>query len=227
MPASTTVITALKFQGGVILGSDSQATDTVAEVRWTVEKAIQVKQYSLVISMSGSLGMANRVKDSIVNDEWHSNMFRKRDLVRDAIDRGFKKIYKEIADRNRPTIPLWGLSAFWAEGSPHILEHELSGDCSYHDYFHAIGSGSKTAYAIYRTLGGKNLAGLNQQKCIQVTLRILRTCIGVEPMGVGEPLVLWVVGEAGAKKLSDDQIQAELQSIDAWEERERRLFFTS
>lgn len=226
MPASTTVITALKFQGGVILGSDSQATDTVAGVKWTVEKPVQVKSHPCVISMSGSVGMATRVKDSILNGQWHPNMFRKRDLVRDAIDRGFKETYKEIADRNR-AIPLWGLSVFWAEGSAHILEHELSGDCSFHDYFHTIGSGSQTAYAIYRTLGGKTLAGLNKQKSIQVTLRILRTCIGVEPSGVGEPLVLWIIDETGARKLSEDQVQAELQYVDAWEERERQTFFSS
>jgi len=226
LPDSTTVITALKFQGGVILGADSQATDRVANVRWQVEKPVQVHSYPCVIGISGSMGMGSRVKDDILADSWHPNMFRRRDLVRDAIDRSFVRTYERIAERGGQ-IPLWGLSAFWAEGNPHILEHETSRDCCFHEYFHAVGSGSQTAYAIYRTLGGRRLVGLNEQKGIQATLRILRTCIGVEPAGVSEPVHMWVVTAQLARKLPDDQIQAELQYVDAWEERERQAFLSS
>lgn len=226
MPESTTVVTALKFQGGIVLGSDSQATDTVAQVRWPVEKPFQVKTHPCVIGMSGSIGMIERVKADIFAGQWHSNMFRKRDLVRDAIDRSFVKIYKEIEVRNS-SIHLWGLSAFYAEGSSHILEHETSRDCFFHNYFHAIGSGANTAYAIYRTLGGKDLTTLNEAKAVQATLRILRTCIDVEPAGVSEPITLWVIAETGPKKLSDDQLEAEIQYVDEWELRERQAFFNS
>lgn len=120
--------------------------------------------------------------------------------------------------------PLWGLSVFWAEGSSHILEHETSRDCCFHEYFHAVGSGSNTAYAIFRTLGGRKLIDINEQRSIQATLRILRTCIAVEPAGVSEPFHLWIVTAQGARKLPDDQIHAELQYVDAWEERERQAF---
>jgi 20S proteasome alpha/beta subunit len=226
MAETTTIITALKYEGGVILCSDSQATDRVAQVRWPVEKPIQVQTYPCVVGMSGSLGMIDQVKDDLLKERWHTNMFRKRDLVRDGIDRSFIKVYKAIEDRNRH-IDLWGLSVYWAEGSAHILEHETSGDCCFHGFFHAIGSGSNTAYAIYRTLGGKRLVDVNEQKAIQVSLRILRTCIGVEPMGVSEPFSLWVVNGTGSRKLSEDQIQAELQYVDEWEESERQAFFSA
>jgi len=38
MSESTTIIAALKFEGGVVIAADSQASDPVAQVRWPVEK---------------------------------------------------------------------------------------------------------------------------------------------------------------------------------------------
>lgn len=226
MATSETVIIALKYEGGAILAADSQATDDFAQVRWEVEKPFQIPSYPCVIAMSGSEGMSDRVKGDLLSRRWHWNTFDKRDRVRDALDGSFIKVYKTIEDRNRK-IPLWGLTVSSAEDSTHILEHELSGDCCFHPHFHAIGSGAPTAYAIYRTLGGRDLVKLGEQKAILAALRILRTCVGVERAGVSDSFHMWVVKGAIASHLTDDRIQAELQYVDEWEEQNKRAFFDS
>ena len=212
------------FEGGAILAADSQASDREAQVRWEVEKPAQIGQFPCVVSISGSMGMADRVKADLLGRSWQATTFARPDRVRSLIDASYVKIYKAIEDRNR-LIDLWGLAAFWAEGSVHILEHERSGDCCFHPSFHAIGSGAKTAYAIFRTLGGKDLVKLGEQKGVQVALRILRTCVGTEIAGVSDPFHMWLIRKDQALKLGDDRIQAELQYVDAWEARDRKAFF--
>ncbi len=231
MSISTTVIAALKCEGVVIIGSDTQATDYNAQVRWPCEKLDRIRDYPLLIGFSGSMGMADRARKAIEATTIHINTFGKRDLIRDAVERCLNPVYRAVDTKKlSPTtkiwdITLWGLAAYWAENSPHILEFEANGDCSFHNYFHAIGSGSSTAYAIWRTLGGVRLSALNRQKGLYAILRILRTCVNIEMMGVSEPFIVWVVSNQGARKLLDDEIQAEMQYVDAWEERDRKAFF--
>lgn len=124
-------------------------------------------------------------------------------------------------------IGLWGLSAFWCNSAPHILEHELSGVTTFHPSFHAIGSGSNTAYAIYRTLGGTKLSELDEHKATLAMIRILRTCIDIEVQGVSEPINFYMVNEKGAKPLNEDALNAQKQLVDEWEKEDRRRFFES
>lgn len=228
---TATIIAALKFKDGVVIAADSQASDEVARVRWPVEKLEAIGDKPLVLGFSGSVGMAQRARRGLEEATLRPNTFNKRHLVQDAMDRCFAPIYKRIREDIHPPVDiwkvaLWGLSAFWAENAPQILENEPSSDSSFHDYFHAIGSAAKTAYAIYRTLGGTQLCAVPERLALPAILRILRTCIGVEMWGVSEPLSVWIVSGGKARKISLDEIQAHLQTVDAWEEAERSNFFS-
>ena len=230
MAESTTIIAALKFQGGVVIAADSQVSDTAAQVRWPIEKLERVGDKPLVLGFSGSVGMAQRARKQLEATTLHPDMFNKRHLVQDAMDRCLAPIYRKIKEDIHPPakifeVCLWGLSVFWAENAPQILEHEFSSDSSFHDYFHAIGSAANTAYAIYRTLGGARLCTVAERWALPVMLRILRTCVSVELWGVSEPLSVWVVLGGKARKVSLDEIQTHLQTIETWEERERSDFF--
>jgi len=228
---TATIIAALKFQDGVVIASDSQTSDPVAQVRWPVEKLERIGDKPLVLGFSGSVGVAQRARRGLEETTLHPNTFNKRHLVQDAMDRCFAPIYKKIREDIHPPIDiwqvaLWGLSVFWAENAPQILENEPSSDSSFHDYFHAIGSAAKTAYAIYRTLGGAQLCTVPERLALLAILRILRTCVDVELWGVGEPLAVWIVSGGQARKVSLDEIQAHLQTVDAWEEVDRSNFFS-
>lgn len=228
---TATIIAALKFKDGVVIASDSQASDSIAHVRWPIEKLDSVGDKPLVLGFSGSVGMAQRARRELEANPLHPNTFNKRHLIQNAMDRCFVPIYKKIKEdihtpANISQVCLWGLSAFWAENAPQILENEVTSDSSFHDYFHAIGSAANTAYAIYQTLGGLRLCTVEERWALPVILRILRTCVGVEVWGVSEPLYVWVVSRGKARRISPDEIQAHIQTVDEWEEGERSNFFS-
>ena len=145
-----------------------------------------------------------------------------------------KPFYDEIKEQNGKVlqgsifeIGLWGLIACWSEQAPHIIEYELNGDHDTHQWFHAIGSGTSTAYAVWRTLGERKLVELDERKALWVALRILKTCISVEMYGVSEPLRAWVVTEKGARRMSKEERNAHLQAISEWEHRELSSLLSS
>lgn len=84
MSTSQTIIAALKFQGGVIIAADTQATDLVAQVRWPCEKLDCIGTYPCVIGFSGSLGRSQRARTAIEGCHLHPNMFERKERIRDA-----------------------------------------------------------------------------------------------------------------------------------------------
>jgi 20S proteasome alpha/beta subunit len=228
--ASRTIIAALKFQSGVVIAADSQASDIVAGVRWPVEKLDCVGGHPCVAGFSGSIANSQKARSKLEATTLHPNMFKKRDKIRDAVDRCLSPIYQQIKKANDITkrdiyrTSLWGLIVFWAEEAPQILECVINGDLEFHPFFQAIGSGANTAHAIYRTLGGERLSSLDERKALLVMLRILRTCVNVELLGVSEPFSVWVISKNKARKISPDEIQPILQFVNRWEEDDRTRF---
>ena len=233
MASSTTIVAALKFQGGVVIGADSQASDIVGQVRWPVDKLDQLPGgHPCVLGVAGSTGRADQARHLLAAKPLFANQFKKRELVQGAIMSTLMPLFKDVKEGNPnpPTSALWqitvaGLAAFSAADEPQILELEFNGDSCFHDYFHAIGSGTDTAYAIYNTLGGRRLAELDEPKALLAMIRIIRTCVNVEMWGVSEPLWFWVVRPDGTRRVSKDELQPHIQLVDRWEESERDAFF--
>lgn len=232
MARSATVIAALKFESGVVIAADSQASDPSAGVRWEVDKLHSVGRYPLVVGFSGNLGLAGRVVENLEGETIRRNMFKKREHVRNLLDRCFDPIYLRIREQfPNPersefwNVAVWGLSAFWASEEAQILEYETTGDSSFHPHFHAVGSAAGTAYAVWRTLGGKRLRGLSKGKAVLAMVRILRTCVDVEVNWVSGPLSFMVVEQNATRELSVAEVDALQQYVGEWEEDQRRAFF--
>lgn len=230
MSQSSTVIIALKFNGGVVIAADSQVTDPTAGVRWPVRKLRQINGHPIVVGLSGSMGSADRMWTALEEFRFRQNTFDSRDRVRNAVDGCLGPEFRRISEM--PVIQhvhLWevsvgGLAAYWAADVPHIVEIEPNGELYFHEHFHAIGSGAQTAYAIWRTLGGALLAELDEPKSLQVALRILRTCINIEAFGVSEPIAVSVIAGTLCRQVHDDELQATFQYVSEWEEQERNRF---
>jgi len=122
---------------------------------------------------------------------------------------------------------VWALAAGCIEGEPRILEFEATGDSTFHLYFHAIGSGANTAYLVFRTLGGRDLSRLSEGKALSALLRIVRTSINVDVMGVSEPIRVWRIICSDASEMSADEVNANLQFASEWEQAERDRLFES
>ncbi len=222
---------ALRARENAVHRTTQFTSDPVAEVRWPVEKLDCIGGHPCVLGFSGAVARAQQARSKLEAITLHPNMFGKRDRIRDAVDRCLSPVYQQIKQANNGVqrdiykTSLSGLLAYWAEENPHILECGINGDIEFHDCFQAIGSGAKTAHAIYRTLGGKRLSTLDERKALLVVLRILRTCVNVEMWGVSEPLSVWVVSYSEARKVSPDEVEANRQLVDQWEERDRNYLF--
>jgi len=231
MAQSATVIAALKFSDGVLIAADSQASDLAAQVRWPVGKVVRIGQHPLVVGFGGSMGMGDRAKKAIADLGLRPTTFKKCELIQAAIDRALEPIYEAIQTNNKPPAPnvwaigLTGLAVFWAGDAAHILEREINGDSCFHNCFHAIGSGSQTAYAVYRTLGGRRLVEVDERRALMALLRVLRTSVDVEVFGVSEPFSAFVVTAKGVHQLIQDELQPHLQAVGEWESDEQERFF--
>lgn len=223
MAISSTLIIALRFKTGVVFASDSQASDLVQAVRWPVTKAKKIEPYPLVMAFSGSLGISERAREDVGKSTLRTSVFKKRELVREAIASALKKHYTWVSEfpsqKGQPLL-LWALAACFAEGKPQIIEFETSGDSCFHEHFHGIGSGGGTAYAIWRALGGRQLEALKEGLAVHVALRILQTAIEVNMTGVSDPFTVFIVDKKGARQLSQTVVDAEMQAAQEWEQKQ-------
>jgi 20S proteasome alpha/beta subunit len=233
--ASDTLIAALKFKGGVIIGSDSQASDDINKVRWPMEKPEQIGNFPLVVACSGAAGRGKQAVAALQNAGFHDTTFQKPERVMAMVDGKLKPIYnvlKQEAVNNFPKFPYpsWQivlslLGAYWAGGQAHILECCENGDYPFpHDYFHAIGSAGQTAYTVFRTLGGKRLAEVDEPLAILAIIRILRTSINVEVEGVSEPVFVWIIRDGKARKLTETEINFNTELVARWEREDQEHF---
>jgi 20S proteasome alpha/beta subunit len=228
--ATGTVIAALRHRDGVLIGADSQASDFNAQVRWPCTKLRRIGGQPFVAGFSGSLGSAERIFGALDGANLRPNQLQRKARLQTFLDGVVKPEYVAALARspnpNAP-IPIWGLAAGCVEAEPRILEFEPSGDSMWHEYFHAIGSGAPTAYAAFRTLGGRELCRLSEGTALLALLRIIRTSISVDFMGVSEPIRVFRVACNAASELSDDEVNTNLQAVDEWEQQERANLFAA
>ena len=218
MATSTTVIVALRYADGIVVGADSQASDQNANVRWPVEKLHQVGSRQLVLGFSGSLGQATRARGDIESFGWQSTTFKRSERVRKALVAKAAPYLKDGPESRG--LRLWGIAVYGAQNETTILEVEPSGDDCVHEYFHAIGSGAQTAYAIWRTIGGRELEALDEGLALHVVLRILQTCVDVEMTGVSGPFNVYVVSANGTRRLSTQELASLEQAVHEWQRHE-------
>lgn len=234
MPASDTLIAALKFKGGAILGSDSQTSDDINFVRWPTEKPQQIGNHPLVVATSGAAGRGRQAIATLQTANFQSTTFQKPDRVKGMVDGKLKPIYDTLKREanNKFPYPTWEivlrlLGIYWAGGEAHIIECSENADYPLpHDYFQTVGSAGQTAYAIFRTLGGTRLAQVDEPLAILAMLRILRTAINVEMAGVSEPVHVWVVKDGKARKLTKEQVNENMEGVYRWELEDQENFLS-
>jgi 20S proteasome alpha/beta subunit len=229
---SATIIAVLRYPGGAIIAADSQTSDPIAGVRWQTTKLTELGKLPCVVGFSGATGRAQQCHQAFKDKPFEATSFKKSETLRTYFSKSVTPVFQQIITAN-PKIPdrlwtvtLWGLIAAWAENDSQILEIEPNGVLCFHPSFHAIGSGAPTAYAVYRTLGGTRLSSVDERRAIMAMLRILRTAINVDFVGVSEPIDVWVISKESARQLSPDELAAHLQAAKEWQQDEQERFYS-
>ena len=149
----------------------------------------------------------------------HATTFKRDDRVIGTIRSALLPEYRALSEKfpNATLESIWntsvtGLAAYWAEDKPRILEIETNCECDAYDHFRAVGSGAKSAHAAWRALGAEQLSQLREGMALQAMFRILQVCIETEVAGVSGPIVMWVITEDKARRISDTEMDA-LQEV--------------
>ncbi len=215
MTISSTVIAALQYDGGVVIGADSQTSDPIGNVRWSSRKLEQIANRQLVAGFSGQVAVLRKMQAAIDKRFASSRptTFAKLDRVVGFISDALQPVYEEQSKKhpNANFGSIWkisavGLVACWAEGKPHILEIEHNGEIDRHANFRAVGSGTVSAYAVWKAFGAERLSQCSEGMAIQIMWRILKVCIDTEMSGVGEPVVMWAITENRARQIRSSEL---------------------
>ena len=223
MPISSTVIAALQYDGGVVIGADSQTSDPIGNVRWSSRKLEQIANKRLVAGFSGQVAVLRKMQSAIDTRFANSRptTFERLDRVIGFISDALQTVYEEQSKKhpNANFGSIWkisavGLVACWAEGKPHILEIEHNGEIDWHAHFRAVGSGAGSAYAVWKAYGAERLSQNSEGMALQIMWRILNVCIDTEMAGVGEPLVMWAITEGRARQIRSPELDIIRQTED-------------
>ena len=228
MAYSSTVVVALRFSRGVIIGADSQVTDPFGQVRWVGEKLTPLVGTPMVMGFTGQTAAIRPARMSLQRTFRKKGTLPSHQEVVCLVEQSVEPIYKRQQEKY-PVAPLqpniWsisvgGLVVGWIEERPCILEIEVNGLCDSHDSFRAIGSGTNSAQAVWHSFGGQRLTEAEEGLALQLMWRILQVSIETEAAGVSMPIAMWVVREGKTRKIRDTELDA-LQSL-----ADRDLFFS-
>ena len=61
------------------------------------------------------------------------------------------------------------------------------------------------------------LLALTEARALHVALRIMRTAVSVDAIGVAEPFTVFVVGKGGCRALPQAEVDTEAQAAQEWE----------
>ena len=223
MPISSTVIAALQYDAGVVIGADSQTSDPIGRVRWQSRKLEQIASRDLIAGFSGHVAVIQKLQAAI-DQRFASSRhttFDKLDRVINNIHSALQPVY-EAQSKKHPTASfdsIWkvaavGIAVCWAEGEPHILEIEHNGEIDRHAHFRAVGSGSVSAYAVWKAFGAERLSQSSEGMALQIMWRILNVCIETEIAGVGEPVTMWAITENKTRQIQSTELDAIKQAED-------------
>jgi proteasome beta subunit len=223
-----TVVLAVRCADGVVLGSDSQGTDTsggniAVATRITVQKLFPLGTH-IAWGATGGTGITQRFQHFCTTVD-QTQLDRPIEDLRATL-RGFQSdlqraVQQEIIPGFQEIPQLGVLLAGFSGGRPWILELTPGGeDTEYPDYY-AVGSGGVFARQAMASVAHYDLPNRNLSEAQVIVWRALDACIEAAAWGLGRPIWLYSITADGASSLPEDEWRAVGDSVNAWKEAER------
>jgi 20S proteasome alpha/beta subunit len=219
-----TLIVAIGCEDGVVLASESCATDVVNRTKTQMEKVSQIPGQPILIGGSGDGGLIDRIRENLDSFKIRGTMKADRKELKSRIIPELREAlddYVPVPNSRPPTATT--LITGVRDRQPWILEVEATGnDTSYGErqgFFHAIGSGGMYAHASFRPhLRSKR----DLRAGIVHAFRIIDDAIAIADFGLDRPIQIHTIDADGkVRKLSPEDLKGIADVCETWRQLER------
>jgi proteasome beta subunit len=223
-----TVVLAVRCADGVVLGSDSQITESDRGMSYVARKLHPLGDGAAW----GGSGARSVLHDVEVCFETESEeIVGNRDVAK-ALQERIVPILRHHYELFIPEVPgeategtpsAYVLAAGYSHGEPFIIKVDPTGLVGRYEEvgFHAIGSGAPMAQQAGALLGHFQMAERDVDYGVMAVVRVLDALAVSQPM-VGGPLNIARITAEGARHLDDDAIDEVRTHVRRWEEADQR-----
>ncbi|MBI4234198.1 MAG: hypothetical protein HY686_07150 [Chloroflexi bacterium] len=230
-----TVVVSLACQDGLVMASDSQATELntgspFSDVRFPTQKLFTLGE-NMLWGASGDLGFVQRVKDRLEHlpprDLKGSKEALRNTLRREVVETtktSLQYFVQEVQPPGQPH-PLVGFFLFAGRATDgrFILEVKTNGvDTLYEERgFHAIGSGYVHAQVAQAMLLHHEVRNRSTDQGLIIACRVVDTAIEAAAAGIDHPIQLALIKKDDAARiLTDSEREAIETTVMAWKQAE-------
>jgi proteasome beta subunit len=223
-----TVVIALRCEDGLVLGSDTQVTESDRGMSYPARKLHLLGEQAAW----GGSGARSVLHDLEVIFEDEAAQIIGAPDVAHALQERMVPVLRRHYDLFIPEIPggevegtpsAYLLAAGYARDEPFIVKVDPSGLVGRYEEvgFHAIGSGAPMAQQAGALIGHYRMAERNVDYGVLAVVRVLEALRISQPM-VGGPLNLVRITPDGAEFLDEDTIEGAREQVDRWEREDQR-----
>jgi proteasome beta subunit len=219
-----TVVLAVRCEDGLVLGSDSQITESDRDMSYIAHKLHPLGEHAAW----GGSGARSVLRDlELQFDVEAEQILGARDVghalqerMVPVLRRHYELFIPQVPGEEMPGTPsAYLLAAGYSHGEPFIVKVDPTGLVGRYEEvgFHAIGSGAAMAQQAGALLGHFQMKERDVDYGVIAMVRVLDALATSQPM-VGGPLNLFRITEEGARALDADEIDEVRGHVERWEQ---------
>lgn len=223
-----TVVLAVRCADGLVLGADSQVTESDRGMSYPARKLHELGECA---AWGGSGARAVLAELEVRFAEEAEDILGSPDVARALQERTvpslrhhYEQFIEDVPGEDVAGTPsAYVLAAGYANESPFIVKVDPTGLVTRYESvgFHAVGSGAPMAQQAAALLGHFQMIERDVDYGLLAVVRVLEA-LRVSQPNVGGPLDLFRIAPDGARRLEDDEIDQFREQVHRWEEAEQR-----
>lgn len=216
-----TIVLALRYDRGVVLASDGQATTDAAgqPTRSPVRKLFDVNR-RIAWGAAGSMGLQQslRAELELLNGSAGESGQLRRRLAAVVVPVQQRAVADFVPHRGCDPPELACLFCWHDAGGPRILSIPRTGaDHQFHERHAAIGSGDIFAEMTMRTIAADGSPPLTLDQAKMVAYRAIADAIDVAAVYLGPPIQMYVITADGAERVAREELDGGLaDAVELW-----------
>ena len=221
-----TLVLALRCREGIVLASDGQATSDAAgqPTRAPVRKLFDIGA-RVAWGAAGSIGLQQTLHAELGTLNGHAReagqLRRRLASIVTPLQQAAMRDFVPFAGAEPPEL---ACLFCWCDASgPRILSIPRTGsDHQFHERHAAIGSGDIFAELTVRSIAHLGSGELDVEQAKMVAYRAVADAIDVAAVYLGPPIQMYVITDAGAARVAQEEIDGALaDAVDLWRARQR------